>query len=884
MTQLYRPLLAILCLFSLGLPGCIKSTQPITVRENSAELSQAYATFRAEQIANIHYHISADIRHRDFFTNTVAIDFDLIAHEDSPITLDFEQGNIQSIQINNKEAQWQFDKWFIQLAPHYFTKGRNTIVISYQRPYSTDGQGLHQYQDQSTHNYYLYTQFEPYAANRFIPAFDQPNLKAKFSMDVLAPNTWQVISATRETDTEDQGADARLWHFPISKLIPSYIFSLHAGPFASWTDTSGDIPLRLFAREEIAQWVDPQEWFDATHASFDHLQNYFQFPYPFEKYDQIIVPDFNYGAMENVAAVTYSERFTSRSPKTDQEAFQLAMVIAHEMAHMWFGNIVTMNWWNDLWLNESFATYTSYETVSHNPKFTDAWNYFSGLKNWAYYEDQLATTHPIDVPVPDTGIVHSLLDGISYAKGASVLNQLSHFVTPEAFQPAMAHYIAQYQYQNAQLQDLVNSIAQDTNTNLDTWVKQWLLAPGLNSLSTHFQCRNNQLVRLTLKQSAPMEWPTLRSQRVQLGLFYSQDKSMALGQLMPVTYKGASTKISLPKENPIACPEFIFPNYDDWGYLKIRFDQQAIDLLNDKLNQFDDTRLRLIIWQSMWSLAHDAEVPFSQYVSFFSKNIRGESNPAIINSALNYAQIAFNAIEAMDVPDKSKRLQQQVEDIFWREYVASPPGSNRQKVVFKSAINVSFSPARLDYLANLLAGKVELEDIEFTQEYRWSAIRQLNRYAYSNAKDLLAKEQQSDTSEMGRRSALAADAIQPEETIKKKWLENILADESEFKFADLTTAMHNLFPGTQQKMRWPFAQHIVDRLKHLSHVKDGMFIGASGASLLSANCTQDSLKLLSRQLQSTPDMNETLRKKFKITHQNDARCIRQKQLLEEASF
>ena len=305
--------------------------------------------------------------------------------------------------------------------------GNNLVHITYQHPYDQDGTGLHRFVDPEDGNTYLYTYLWPYYANRLFPHFDQPNLKASYEMTVRAKGDWQVVSSNMQDSIIEDGDD-KIWHFPRSKKFSSYIFSLHAGPYKVWQDMAGDVPIRLMARQTLAQYVDVEEWFDFTKMGLNHYKSYFDIAYPFEKYDQVLVPEFNIGAMENVAAVTFTEYVVQRGPSSRFQRQNRADIILHEMAHMWFGNLVTKDWWNGLWLNESFATLMASIAVSNIEEFSDLWHdFYLNTNLTAISADKRVSTHPIEVPVPSTNDFFSVFDSITYEKGASVLKQLSHY-------------------------------------------------------------------------------------------------------------------------------------------------------------------------------------------------------------------------------------------------------------------------------------------------------------------------------------------------------------------------------------------------------------------------------------------------------------------------
>jgi aminopeptidase N len=320
---------------------------------------------------------------------------------------------------------------------------------------------------------------------------------------------------------------------------------MHAGPYKKWEDTSGKYPMRLFARQSVAAQVKPAEWFKYTKSGLAFFDDYFGIPYQFEKYDQILVPDFLYGAMENAGAITFAERgFMYKADMTSEQRQRLASVIMHEMAHQWFGDLVTMKWWNGLWLNESFASFMGTLATAEATEFKDAWRaFYSTGKQGAYAQDQRSTTHPIEVPVPSTQNAFDNIDAITYSKGASTLMQLRHLLGADVFRKGVHNYLVKYQYRNATLDDFIGSLGEAAGRDLKGWTKEWLYQPGVNTIAANYSCANGKIKSFSLEQSATKQLPTLREQRVQVASFRMDGKQLKLDKNVAIIYKGAKTAV-----------------------------------------------------------------------------------------------------------------------------------------------------------------------------------------------------------------------------------------------------------------------------------------------------------------------------------------------------
>ena len=356
--------------------GCTDSpdapdAEPLaTARAAAPMLTEEHARERSARVGGVAYDLVFELDgEADEFSGLVSIDFEL-KDAGRDLTVDFAGGTVEGVAVNGESVDSAYNGYFLTLPTRALAARPNTVEIKFSHPYRSDGDGLYRFRDPLDGRDYLYTNFEPYDANRLFPCFDQPDLKATYAARVTVPAAWQVISVTRESNVEDQG-ERKVWTFPPSARISTYIYALHAGEYQHWASTAGDIPLRLFARTLMAERVHPEHWFVPIQQGFAFFENYFENPYPFGKYDQVIVPHFNSGAMENLGAVTFSERYLHSGKVTRPARRSLASVILHEMAHMWFGNLVTMNWWNGLWLNEAFATFLANLALREGTEFTE---------------------------------------------------------------------------------------------------------------------------------------------------------------------------------------------------------------------------------------------------------------------------------------------------------------------------------------------------------------------------------------------------------------------------------------------------------------------------------------------------------------------------------
>ncbi|MBB3062141.1 aminopeptidase N [Microbulbifer rhizosphaerae] len=859
--------------------GAQTATAQATQRKAGPGLSEAYAKQRKQQIAAVDYRLSVQIdKNGESFGGRVVAETELVEPVKAPLTIDFAGGSVKAVTVDGKSVPFEYNDHFITIAPEHLHGGKNAIAVDYRHPYSTDGSGLHRFEDPEDGRVYMYTDFEPYDANRLFPHFDQPNLKAHYTLDVKAPKDWLVISSVREEKIEQLENGFNHWYFPQSKKFSSYIFSLHAGPFHTWEDDADGIPLRLMARQSLAEYVKPQDWFTFTKQSFAFFQDYFEVDYPFVKYDQVIVPDFNAGAMENVGAVTFSERFVSRGEKTRAQRSRLANVIAHEMAHMWFGDLVTMDWWNGLWLNESFATYMANLALAEASEFDDAWeNFYLGTKQWAYHSDQLVTTHAIELPVNNTAEAFANFDGITYGKGGSVLKQLPYYLGKEEFRKGVSNYLKELSYKNAELDDFIGHLGKAAGKDLGRWQQQWLYQPGLNTLTADFQCSDGKVTSLSLKQSAPMEYPTLREQRTQLGFYQMQDGAMVRTATLPVLYRGEVTEVTGAKD--MECPQILYPNEGDWAFVKVNLDPVSVEQASQHINDIDSAFTRLMLWQSLYDSVYDAKLPLDQYVQFALDNAGPETDINVVRLVSGHLTTAYAYLNQVAIDDaKRTELQLAIESFIWQQLQQAKAGSDAQKTWFSAFTEAAHSDGALANAGKLLNGELAIEGLTLDPDMRWSLVVLQNQHLYGDYQKAIERELEKDSSDRARNFAISAEAVRPQPEAKAKWLDNVIDHRDDFKLSQLKAAAYTMFPSEQSELFQANLERIVGAIDAANATNSPEYIGTFKA-LFPLSCSEKGIEQVSKILDEKKDLNPLLEKGMKNRRFENQRCVAMSELL-----
>ena len=847
-----------------------------STRADNAFLTQADAAARSARIANVDYVLTFALSGGERFSGTSTVSFDL-KDTASAVTLDLDHASITSLVVNGKTVTPRYNQWFITLAAQDLKRGRNTVVVSYERRHSTNGEGSHRMVDPIDGKVYTYSHFEPAAAHQMFALFDQPDLKATFKIVVTVPADWQVISTTRESNIEDLGATRR-WRFPVTKKLSPYNFSMHAGPYKVWEDHSGKYPMRLFARQSVAAQVTPADWFKFTKDGLTFFDNYFGIPYQFEKYDQLLVPDFLYGAMENAGAVTFAERgFLHRAAMTAGERQRLAAVIMHEMAHQWFGDLVTMKWWNGLWLNESFASFMGTLATAEATEFSNAWqSFYDSEKQGAYVADQHVTTHPIEVPVPSTANAFDNIDSITYAKGASALKQLRHLLGEENFRTGVRNYLRRYAYKNATLDDFIGSLSQAAHRDLSQWTQQWLYQPGVNTIAADYTCSDGKINAFSLNQSAASPntptLSTLREQRVQVGVFALDQGKLTLRQNVAVTYEGARTAV--PALIGAACPDLVYPNYGDWGFVKVRLDNRSFATAQAGLARVDDPLLRSMLWQSLWDSVRDGVLPLDAFVKTALANAPGETDYTLLGGIVGKIEATKGYLDVM-LPQSvyARQTGLALEAMSWDAVLANKANSDFLRRWLNLYVGLAASPPALTRLADILAGKLAVPGLPINQDLRWLIVRQLNRLDYPGSAALIDAERLRDKSDAGLSAAIAATTVRPDPVIKAQWLSTATDLQTALPFSQIRVTMGNLYPPEQSVLAEISAVARLQSLARLDKTAGPVYMRSYASNLIPAACTPASVERLANAIAAFKSLSVGSRRALLVKHEEDVRCV-----------
>lgn len=667
----------------------------------------------------------------------------------------------------------------------------NTLVVDLEAIYSVSGEGLHRFVDPADSEVYLYTQFEVADARRMYACFDQPDLKATFTLSAITPNHWEVISNNPVAASENLAGDKKKTSFTTTPVMSTYITALVAGPYHKEFDIykgEKEVPLGIYCRKSLAEHLDASEIFLITKQGFEYFEREFGLAYPFDKYDQLAVAEFNAGAMENAGCVTFAEDyFVFRSKVTDKNYNWRANVILHEMAHMWFGDLVTMSWWDDLWLNESFAEWASYTALADATKFKNSWTTFNAeRKNWAYRQDQLSSTHPIVVDMHDLEAVRTNFDGITYAKGASVLQQLVAHVGKANFVAALKKYFAKHAWKNTTLNDLLVELEATSGRDLKPWVDTWLCTAGVNTLRPEITVVDGKYTEVSIKQEPP-KMPAgsqeLRPHRMSVGIYDLADGKLLRRKSHELDVAGSSTSIGAFKGEREG--DLLLINDGDLSYGKIRFDAKSIQTLIANLSGVEEPITRALCWSATWDMLRDGELSASEYVPMAVTGLATEKDVSVVSMTL--IQLG-TAVELYACDENRDKVREQVANGVEILLEQAKEGSDMQLQYARSFASFAFSDRQHSRIKDMLDGR--LPGLVVDADLRWHFINSLAERGKSTSAAIDA-ELQRDKTASGHKYAASARAALPTVAAKEKAWQDALGGELSNHIHDATIAGFN---------------------------------------------------------------------------------------------
>ena len=726
----------------------------------SVNLTRDEASHRSGLIDVAHYDVELDLRDEQYFTSVTTVNFH--AKQPGSTFIDLRADEIIDARLNGIPLPLDAYNPTYGIALSGLEHAEYELKVHAKIAYSRTGEGLHRFVDPVDDQVYLYTQFETADAKRVFACFDQPDMKATYSLTFHAPQDWKIITnspVTREGNT---------WRATVDTPLSSYLIALCAGPYYEVTDTwrgelvehpegqpaaQLEVPLGLYCRASLAEHLDAERLFTETKQGFDFYHANFGFAYPFGKYDQIFVPEFNAGAMENAGCVTIRDEYVFSSQATHYMYERRADTILHELAHMWFGDLVTMQWWDDLWLNESFATWSAAICQAENTEYDTAWVTFANVeKSWAYQQDQLPTTHPISTDASDIETVEQNFDGITYAKGASVLKQLQAYVGRENFFAGVRRHFTTHAWGNATFDDLLGHLEEASGRDLSFWATEWLKTTGVNTLAAKTEQEGGSYTSFAVVQSGD----TLRTHRVAVGLYRTEGEKVTRYKRVEVDISGEHTEIPELVGQDVA--ELVLLNDDDLTYTLLEFDPATVDFVVNNIDKISDPMARTLCWSTAWEMTRSGTMRARDFAQLVARGLHAETEMGVLERITNQAITAVaRYADPQWAEDHGFAM---LADAFLAEAAAADAsGADNRAIVFKQALTrIELNDAARNYLVDLRATSDD-------KALRWKALAALIANGgigegeagdFDEVKKLVAEELEADNTASGYQASLRA--------------------------------------------------------------------------------------------------------------------------------
>ena len=880
------PLLACSILYGAEQPRRQRSEpQPGVARE--------LARLRAAHYSNVRYALSLELKPGApalLGTEEIRLTLDEALTE---LVLDWRvakqggsaQARVYDIEVNGrtvKDARETNDHILIPGA--YLTKGENSLRLKFESPIATSGSAVTRYLDREDKSEYVYTLFVPSDASTAFPCFDQPDLKARFKLDITAPDSWKVVSNTSAEPTETGGIgpgtgqrrsteSMTRTRFFQTEPISTYLFAFAAGPFAEFRDeTQSAVPTRLFVRQSKMERARKElpELFRLNRECLAYLAEYFAFKFPFPKYDLVLIPEFAYGGMEHAGATFLrEERILFPSDPTAGDLLLRAEVMFHEAAHQWFGDLVTMRWFDDLWLKEGFATFMAYKAIEAvrniAPQDYNAWKvFYQRTKPGAYATDATPGTTPIWQEINNLSAAKSAYGNIVYLKAPSLLRQAEFYLGADKFQEAVRLLLKEHAYGNAEWADLVRAFERTSERKLDEWANAWVKRRGMPDVRAVWSVNpNGRINRLTLRQSNMLReggtWPM----RVQLLLAHDD----AAPEILTVTLDKAETLVA--EATGRRRPLYVFANYADYGYGRFLLDEESKRAVLKGLGAVGDDFLRALLWGALWDSVREAELAPAAYIELAIRLVGAERDEVTVQSILNRVTTAFNRyLSASQMKSIAPRLEGML-----AERMQHADTQGLRITYFRAFQSNAMTEAARTTLKDILSGRAQIPGMTLRSRDRFDIITALAARDDRDAPALLATQSAADNSDDGRRYAYAAGAARSEAVVKRRYFDAYLNDK-QLAESWIEASINPFNTIHQSELTLPFLGRALEELPNLKRTRKIFFVNGWLAAFVGGQCNERALETVRAFLQREPQLDRDLRLKVLEVTDNLERCVR----------
>ncbi|HXA85719.1 MAG TPA: M1 family aminopeptidase [Candidatus Dormibacteraeota bacterium] len=737
-----------------------------------AGIPRDLARFRVQQLKDVRYQLSYTITPRaDSVSGHEEMRFVQNADDRGilPEWLDFREGSISSLTINGQAASTDTQNGHVELPATMLKLDENVVVIDFKAPVAPAGKAITRFEDKDDGSEYIYTLFVPMDADMAFPCFDQPDLKAKFKLNVTAPQDWTVISNTDGHETSGENAGAAGQHrieFAETKPISTYLFAFAAGPFQKVHDTPG-LP-GLFVRKSKLQKAEAEAESvqQITADGIKYLSDYFAQPFPFPKYDMVMIPGFAYGGMEHAGATFLREEsILFRTAPTHSDRLNRDILLLHELTHQWFGDLVTMRWFDDLWLKEGFAQYMAYHTLNSLKPNENVWKrFYQAIKPAAYAIDSTQGTTPIYQDIPNLKDAKSAYGAIVYSKAPGVIKQLAFVVGDDQFRDGLRLYLKEHAYANAEWNDLVRALERTSKKPLGPWADAWIKKRGMPQVDVSLACDRRQgLSSIDVRQHDVLNQGTIWPIATEL-LIHQR------GIDSTTTISFATTKNGMLVRP--GCPDYVFGNDEDQAYGRFLLDPVSRKAVMAQLGSMKDVFQRTLLWGSLWDSVREAEMDPREYIDLALRNLPEEQDESLAQSIIGRT---ITALHRYVSPEVREQLAPKMEALAADQMLHSP-SQDMRITWFRALRGVAETAKARGQLKDMLTVKLIVPGVELRPLDRWNIVESLVAQNDPDATAVLAAEEKRDPTGDGKKYAYMARAARPDPETKKQYFDEYLHD------------------------------------------------------------------------------------------------------------
>jgi len=836
------------------------STGPETDSLMGPGVSHELAKTRSKQISAVRYAMKLSVVSADTARGSVIIRFR--ATEQSDVILDFRGPAFFNLVVNGDSATAEFNRAHIRIPAASIQVGENTVSADFTTIIAPAGASIIRFHDDKDGNDYIYTLLVPSDANLLFPCFDQPDLKARLTLTLTVPKAWQAL-ANGVTENVARGEAGTVYRFRETDPLPTYLFAFAAGPWKEFS--AGGRGRSLWVRASRATEVEVDSLQTQVGSAIASLETYFGVKYPFQQFQYMLSPAFPFGGMEHPGVTMFNEEsFIYREPPTLSQRLGRRATIYHEVAHHWFGDDVTMRWFDDLWLKEGFATYMAAK-MQDIERLPNPWmSFYLRNKPAAYDVDQTAGTTPVWQELTNLDQAKSNYGAIVYNKAPGILKQLNYLVGDSAFRTGVHAFLLAHQYRNATWQDLLGSIGAAAHRSLTDWGRQYILRPGMPVLEQHLEIANGRVKRLSLIQHAaqPLSGPGVWPMRTQVAL-WSNGAMTAL----PVEVKAETTVVTAATGR--AAPDFVFANVNDNAYGLVMLDSRSAQWLTAHVGQVRDTFLRAMLWGAMWDLVRDARLAPGDFIAAAMRELPTEADEQIAAGIVNRLS---RAVSSYLSTEQQQTIVASVEDLL----LAGVSDTKRTYGVRKNHLDAYISLARTTTSTRRLAAWLDSAStagLPLRQPTRWAIVMRLVERGVPNAEALLAAETKHDTTTSGRRSAFIAGAGRPSAAAKRQYFERYFRD-STLNEDWVTGSLRSFNVPDQSSLTIGYLEPALDSLPWIQKNRRIFFLGSWLGGFIGGHRSPEALKEIDLFLSRRPNLPVDLRQKVLQTRDDLERTVR----------